>query len=111
MSISFFEAPLAADARRHGLEVGRRVPGQAAALVRLCDRQAGLEALVDEQAPHLLEPVAADQLLDVDAAVAQRPAVAVRLGDLRLERDDALEPWLEVVHRAGPYLSGARGTG
>ena len=37
-----------------------------------------------------------DELLDVDAAVAQRPALAVGLGDLRLDGDDALEPRLEV---------------
>ena len=32
-----------------------------------------------------------DQVLDVDAAVAERPALAVGLGDLGVERDDALE--------------------
>ena len=105
------ETPFGAEARRHGLEVGGRVPRQAAALVRVCGRQAGLVALVDEQAPDLLERVAADQLLDVDAAVAERPAVAVGLGDLRLESDDALEPWLELAHRGGRYLSGAGGRG
>ena len=39
----------------------------------------------------------ADELLDVDAAVAEGAALAVRLGDLGLDGDDALEPRLEVV--------------
>ncbi len=65
-------------------------------------RQAGLRRLVDEQAPHALEGDGADELLDVDAAVAERAALAVGLGDLRLDRDDAFEPRLEVAHRAEP---------
>ena len=98
-------APLGAEPRRHGLEVGGRVPGQAAALVGLGGRQPRLEALVDEQAPDLLEAVRADELLDVDAAVAERAALAVGLGDLGLEGDDALEPGLEVVHRRPQRLA------
>ena len=38
----------------------------------------------------------ADEVLDVDAAVAQRAALLVGFGDLGLERDDALEPGQEV---------------
>ena len=49
------EIPLGADAGRHRLQIGRRVARQAAALVRLRRRQTGLEALVDEEAPDLLE--------------------------------------------------------
>ena len=41
-----------------------------------------------------------DQLLDVDAAVAQRAAVLVRLGDLGLERDDPCESGAEIVWHA-----------
>ena len=48
----------------------------------------------------LLEGDGADQLLDVDAAIAQRAAVAVGLGDLGRERDDALEPGLDLAHGA-----------
>ena len=51
----------------------------------------GLEGAVDQQAPDLLERDAADELLDVDAAVAQRRALLVGLGDLGRERDHALE--------------------
>ena len=58
-------------------------------------RHPRLEAPVDEQAPDLLERVAADELLDVDAAIAKRRSLAVRLGDLRLEGDHALEPRVE----------------
>ena len=94
------DAPLGAEVRRHRLQVGRRVPRQAAALVRLRGRETGLEALVDEQAPDLLEVVVADELLDVDAAVTKRTALAVGLGDLRLEGDDPLEPGLELVQRS-----------
>ena len=55
-----------------------------------------------------------DELLDVDAAVAERAALAVGLGDLGLEGDHTLEPRLEVVHPsprrsgscAGRYLTG-----
>src|SRR5438270_790442 len=50
-----------------------------------------------EQSPHLLERDPADEVLDVDTAVAKRAPLAVRLGDLRLEGDDACEAGREVV--------------
>ena len=103
------DAPLGAEVRRHGLEVGRRVARQPAALVRLGGREARLEALVDEQAPDLLEAVGADELLDVDAAVAEGAALAVGLCDLGLEGDDALEARLEVAHRCLPQLGSRTG--
>jgi hypothetical protein len=40
----------------------------------------------------------ADELLDVDAAIAKNAALAIRLGDLRLDGDDALETRLELAH-------------
>ena len=58
-------------------------------------RQSGQQLAVDEQAPHLLERHVPDQLLDVDAAVAQRATGAVGLGDLGREGDDALEARLD----------------
>ena len=61
----------------------------------------GSRLAVDEQAPDLLERVAADELLDVDAAVAERRSLAVRLGDLRLERDHAFEPGSKVAAHRG----------
>ena len=48
-----------------------------------------------------------DDLLDVDAAVAQRGAFLVRLGDLGLERDDAFESVVYLGHAlATPLLDG-----
>src|SRR5215218_3034482 len=81
-----------------GLEVGGRVPGEALGLAGLGIAHPGLEAVVHEEAPDLLVVVRADELLDVDAAVAERAALAVGLGDLGLEGDDALESWPELVH-------------
>jgi len=60
--------------------------------------QPGLERPVDEQAPHLLERDLAHELFDVDAAVAELSALAIRLGDLRFEGDDSCEAWAELVH-------------
>ena len=65
-----------------------------------------VDVLVDEQAPDVLERVTADELLDVDAAIAKRAAVLVGLRDLRLERDDAFEAGRKSL--AG--LIGANGT-
>src|SRR5262245_59666918 len=43
-----------------------------------------------------------DQVFDVDTPVPQGTALLVRFGDLRLERDDSLEPGYEVGHQAAP---------
>ena len=67
-------------------------------VVGLGRRQAGRVGAVDEQAPDVLERDPADELLDVDAAVAQRGALLVGLGDLRLERDDTFEAVLDLGH-------------
>ena len=105
------EPPLAAEARGDRLEVGRRLPREVARGVVLRGRQTGLGRLVDEEAPDLLERHRPDELLDVDAAVAERAAVAIRLGDLGLEGDDALEARLELGHRAPlRSVSGVRRT-
>ena len=95
------EAPLRPQQRQRGLDVDARVARADRERVRRGRRQAGLERAVDEQAPDLLERHLADDLLDVDAAVAQRAAVAVGLGDLGGEGDDAFEPGLDVAHAAG----------
>jgi len=56
------------------------------------------------RAADVLVRVAADELLDVDAPITQRAALSIRLGDLRLDRDHALETRLEIVsHRAETY--------
>ena len=64
--------------------------------VRFGGGQAGLEVTVHEQAPDLLVGDFADQVLDVDAAVAQRAAGFVGLGDLGREGDDAFQARLDL---------------
>ncbi len=51
---------------------------------RLGGRQTGVEGAVDQQPPHVPEGDVTDQVLDVDAPVAQGAALLVRFGDLRL---------------------------
>ena len=100
------EPPRARQARRLGLEVRRGVSGQAGGLVRLRIRHRRAQIVVDEQPPDVLVGVVADELLDVDSAVAERTPFAVRLGDLGLDGDDALEPWLEIVVHGSFRVSG-----
>ena len=57
---------------------------------RLGRREAGTEPAVHEQSPDVAETDPADEVLDIDAAIAQRPAILVRFGDLGSEGDDAL---------------------
>ena len=94
------QAPLGAERGEAGLEIGHHRAARVLELDVLGHRHAGLEALVDEQAPDLLERVVPDELLDVDAAVTERRALLVRLGDLRLEGDHPFEPRAEVFHAA-----------
>ena len=49
--------------------------------------------------------VVADELLDVDAAVAQRATFAIRFGDLGLEGNDALQAVLHhlLTHLPDPH--------
>ena len=110
MSITLLEAPLGAEMGGGRLQVGHGVAGRALVDVRIRRLEAREERLVDEQAPDLLEGLPADELLDVDAAVPERPSLAIRLGDLRAERDDALEPFLDLVHSAGIYLNAPLGS-
>jgi hypothetical protein len=60
--------------------------------MRLGGWQAGEERSIDQQAPDLLEGHRADEVLDVDPAVAERAALLVGLRNLGRERDHALEP-------------------
>src|SRR5206468_9598354 len=85
------------------LQVRRRVAAQRGRLVRLGVRHLRVDVVVDQQPPDLLVGNMADELFDVDPAVAESSALAVRLGDLGLDGDDALEPWLEVIHRLEIY--------
>ncbi len=106
--VQLAQAPDAREAGNLGLSIGRRSACEIDRFVRLGLRHAGLEALVHEQSPDLLVRHPADQLLDVDASVAEGSALAVRLGDLGLDGDDALEPRAKLnrlAHPAGRYLT------
>lgn len=85
------EPPLRAERGQGGLHVGARVAGMEAERVGRGGLQAGKQAVIDEQAPDLFEWHLADQLLDVDPAVAQRVTIAVGLGDLGREGNDPFE--------------------
>jgi isocitrate dehydrogenase (NAD+) len=87
-------------ARRFRLEIGGRVTRELRRLVWLGLRHLRVEIVVDQQPPHVLVGVMTDELLDVDASIAQHAALPVRLGDLRLDGHDALEAGLEVAHRS-----------
>src|SRR5206468_503666 len=84
--------------REARLQVGHHRAGRLLELDPLGARHPRLEAPVDEQPPDLLERVLADQLLDVDAAIAKGASLLVRLRDLGLERDDAFESRAKVLH-------------
>ena len=85
---------VAPDRRQHGqcgLDVDPDVAGVHRDRERLRRRQPRPELPIDQQSPDVAERHVPGEVFDVDAAVAQRAAVLVRLGDLGLERDDALE--------------------
>ena len=99
--------PHRAERRERRLQVGRHGAARLLQVDRLGRRQRRVDVLVDEQAPDVLERVAADELLDVDAAIAKGATVLVGFGDLGLERDDAFETGAEITrrgaHRREPY--------
>ena len=64
-------------------------------------RQPRLVLPVHEQAPDLLVRDVADEILDVDPAVAERAALLVGLGDLSVERDHSLETRRNLYQRHG----------
>jgi hypothetical protein len=97
-----FEAPHGSEHGERGLDVDADVAGVHRDGEGLGGGQAGVEGAVDEQAPDVAERDLADEVLDVDAAVAEGAALLVGFGDLRLERDDSLEPGYEVGHLAAP---------
>src|SRR3954470_19863814 len=104
------EAPLRRQRRQGALHIDARIARADGERVRNRRRQPRLEAPVDEQAPDLLVGHAADELLDVDAAVAQRAALAVGLGDLGGEGDDALQAGLDFGH-VGAHVVASTGSG
>ena len=98
------EAPERGQHRQRALHVDADVAGMDGDGERLGRRQAGVERAVDQQAPHVAVVVEADELFDVDSAVAQRTALAIGFGDLGLEGDDALQAVLHYLftHRRTP---------
>jgi hypothetical protein len=92
------QPPVRRHHRGRGLHVDPDVAGVHRQRERLGGRQTALERAVDQQSPDVTERGAADQLLDVDASVAQRAAAAVRLGDLGVECDDVGEARLDSEH-------------
>ena len=101
-------APDRGQHRQRGLHVDPDVAGVHRDRERLGRRQARAELAVDQQRPDVAEGDLADQVLDVDAAVAQGAAVLVGFGDLGLEGDDAFQAGYEVVGHLA--CSSARGT-
>ena len=95
--VELAELPLAGKPRRLRLEVGRCIACQPDRLVRLRIRHLRVDVVVDEQAPHVLVGDLPDERLDVDTAIAERAALAIRLHDLGLDGDDAFEARFEVV--------------
>jgi hypothetical protein len=98
-----FQAPHRREHGQRRLDVHADVTGVHRNGERLGGRQSGIEGTVDEQPPHVAEGDMADQVLDVDAPVAEGAALLVRFGDLRFERDDSFESGYEVGHQAAPH--------
>jgi hypothetical protein len=73
---------------------------------RLGRRKPGPELPVHQECPDVAEGDLPDEVLDVDASIAQCAAFLVRLGDLGLERDHAFEARFEVGHHALPFVTG-----
>ena len=95
------EAPFRGEHRERGLHVYSRVSGAYRQRPGLGRRQAGQERAVHKQAPDLLERHIPDEILDVDAPVAERAALLVGLGDLGRERDYALEAGADLLFGGG----------
>ena len=96
------EAPYGRELGESGLRVDPDVSGMHGQWVGLGRRQARVHLVVDEQTPHLAKAHAADEFLNIDAAIAQRATLFVRFGDLGLEGDDAFEAGDEFTHLHTP---------
>ena len=66
-----------------------------------------VELTVDQQPPDIAEGHPANEVGDVDAAIPQGAAIAIGLGNLRLEGNDTLQARDELSHffllSRGPY--------
>ena len=95
------EPPEGSQHRERALHVDADVAGVHRDRERLGGGQSRVERAVDQQTPHVAVVVGADELFDVDAAVAQRSALAVGLGDLGLEGNDTFEAVLNYLFTHG----------
>ena len=101
------ETPDRGQLRDRRLHVDPHVAGVHGQRERLRRRQPRLEGVVHEQAPHLAERHPVDEVFDVNAAIAQRAAFPVGLGDLGLEGDHSLQSRFETAgDRGGERLGG-----
>jgi hypothetical protein len=75
-------APDRCELSDRGLRVDPDVPGVDRQREGLGRRQSLAELVVHQQAPHLTEGHAADEVVDVDAAITQRATLLVGFGDL-----------------------------
>src|SRR5512144_3274973 len=98
------EPPQRREHRQRALHVDPGVAGADRQRERLGGRQPRVELVVDEQPPHVAVRHPPHEVFDVEAAVAKGAALLVRLRDRRLERDDSLEPGLELGHGPLPSL-------
>jgi hypothetical protein len=96
MSISCPKPHSGGEHRECGLHVDAVVARAHGERVRFGGRQAGFEASIDQQAPHLLVGDGAHQVLDVDTAVAQRATLFVGLCNLCSEGDYSFKARLDL---------------
>ena len=101
------EAPRRSEHGECRLDIDTDVTGVHGDREGLGRRQTWVELVVDEESPHVAVGHPTDEVLDVDAAVAQGAAFFVWLGNLGLEGDDTLESRHEVRHVVHSH---ARGT-
>ena len=101
------EPPDRGELSQGALDVDPDVTGMDREREGLGGRKTGVELVVDEQAPDVAKGHPPDEIVDIDAAVAQCAALAVRFGNLGLEGDDALKPWPELAVAHGWTLSRA----
>ena len=99
--VELAQSPESGEVRGLSLQICRSVPGEARRLVQLRIRHLRFEVVIDEETPDVLIWIAADELLDVDAAIAQGATFAVGFADLRLDGDHALETGLEILRHGG----------
>ncbi len=90
------KAPLGRQHRQRRLHVHAVIARAHGQRVRFGGRQARFQMAVHQQAPHLLVGDRADEILDVDAAIAQRATGPVGLGDLGCEGDHAFKARLDL---------------